>query len=297
MLARLLREADPVINCSPQGIRWEGFSACCSAYARLDLLPPALDGALLGYGTTNVDLGPQARAGLARLRDQSCHIEVGSQALELQIEGRPIIERRVPLPVRWLKGLVEVQSLMAEMRQLLEVSAAEARRFLQSLPKGPSRRAGWVVGSGRGLRFSQLASPEGVQLSGWQRLAVLQDLLRHALHLRVYAHPGGSSGWELVCPDSHFFLILSPEVWRGFSGEGQLLHRLAVAFKPSRGGPRPKCDRARDAFVPRLSSRYNHVAPGPLCPRRSSLCRVSPGPPEDFLKKSSLRFRAAVRPP
>src|SRR5688572_22416902 len=35
MLARILREADPVATVSPQAVRFEGFSACCSAYVRL----------------------------------------------------------------------------------------------------------------------------------------------------------------------------------------------------------------------------------------------------------------------
>ncbi|MEM8700726.1 MAG: SWIM zinc finger family protein, partial [Pseudomonadota bacterium] len=37
MLAKILREADPVVTVSPGAVRFEGFSACCSAYARMDL--------------------------------------------------------------------------------------------------------------------------------------------------------------------------------------------------------------------------------------------------------------------
>ena len=38
MLARILLTADPVVTCADDRIRVEGFSACCSAYARVDLL-------------------------------------------------------------------------------------------------------------------------------------------------------------------------------------------------------------------------------------------------------------------
>lgn len=227
MLARILRESDPVITCASQRMRWEGFSACCSAYARLDLLPNALQGALLGVGTTNVDLGPEARAALARLGDRECQLQVGAQAVELQSEGSRVVERRVPLPLRWLKGFVEVQAIMAQMTQVHQVSAAEGRRFLQGLPKGPSRGASWVVASGKGLRLSQVPCPGALALAGWQRLTLLQDILRHASQLRIYRHPGGSSAWELVMEDAHFFLVLSPDVWRGFSGEGQVLTPLS----------------------------------------------------------------------
>lgn len=224
MLARILREADPVVTCAPQRLRWEGFSACCSAYARVDLLPASVDGVLLACGTTNVDLGQQARNALSQLGQQStCGLTVGAQYLEVA----EVVERKVALPLRWLKGLVEVQASMAAMERIWEIPVAEARRFLQSLPKGPSREAAWVVSAGRGLRLSQVACREGVRVAGWQRLAILADLLPHCLSLRIYSHPGGASAWELISPDSHFHLVISPEVWRGFSGEGQLLFPLS----------------------------------------------------------------------
>lgn len=223
MLARILREADPVVTCAPQRLRWEGFSACCSAYARVDLLPASVDGALLACGTTNVDLGQQARNALSQLSPaSSCGLTVGAHYLEVA----EVVERKVALPLRWLKGLVEVQATMAGMKRIWEIPVAEARKFLQSLPKGPSREAAWVVSAGRGLRLSQVACREGVRVAGWQRLAILADLLPQCRSLRIYSHPGGASAWELISPDSHFHLVISPEVWRGFSGEGQLLFPL-----------------------------------------------------------------------
>jgi len=37
MLERILREADPVITVHKASLRFEGLSACCSAYIRLDI--------------------------------------------------------------------------------------------------------------------------------------------------------------------------------------------------------------------------------------------------------------------
>jgi hypothetical protein len=48
MLARILLLADPVITSSDDILRFEAFSACCSTYARVDLLPDALDGRAKG---------------------------------------------------------------------------------------------------------------------------------------------------------------------------------------------------------------------------------------------------------
>src|SRR6516165_3322980 len=38
MLARILLLADPVVTCNENTLRFEAFSACCSTYARVDLL-------------------------------------------------------------------------------------------------------------------------------------------------------------------------------------------------------------------------------------------------------------------
>jgi hypothetical protein len=46
--------------------------------------------------------------------------------------------------------------------------------------------------------------------------------------LRVYGDPvTGASAWELSFDDCRFHLVISPEVWRGFSGEGQALQAIA----------------------------------------------------------------------
>src|SRR5258708_5600519 len=60
---RMLR--DPVVTSNADRLRFESFSACCGAHARLDLPPEALEAAPVTSGTTNVDFNPQMRAALA----------------------------------------------------------------------------------------------------------------------------------------------------------------------------------------------------------------------------------------
>jgi len=55
MLSRILALADPVVTASGDLLRFEAFSACCSTYARVNLLPEAIDGTWYGRGTTNLD--------------------------------------------------------------------------------------------------------------------------------------------------------------------------------------------------------------------------------------------------
>src|SRR5882762_3560396 len=42
MLARILALADPVVTSGGEILRFEAFSACCSTYGRVDLLPRAV---------------------------------------------------------------------------------------------------------------------------------------------------------------------------------------------------------------------------------------------------------------
>jgi hypothetical protein len=229
MLARILALADPVVTSNETVLRFEAFSACCSTYARVDLLGSSFDGEQLGRGTTNVDFNAPLRAALARIREaDSVAFAVGLDAFELSRGGKSLIERKVALPVRWLKGFVEVQAYQARMSRRWEVSGLQAQRFLRALPRSTGTATGWVAPAGRGLRLSQTAGKDSVRLDGVQRLRVLEPLVRHSQALRVYQDQSSdASTWELVLGEARFHLVLSPQVSRGFSGEGQVLAELA----------------------------------------------------------------------
>jgi hypothetical protein len=229
VLARTLALADPIVTGNGELLRFEGFSACCSTYGRVDLLPEAIEGTWHGRGTTNVDFNAPMRAALARVRDgDQVGLAVGSDLVSLSRGNDSVVERKVKLPVRWLKGLVEVQAYQARMVRKLEVAGFEAARFLRSLPKGAAATGGHVVPVGRGLRLSQVAATDGIRVGGVQRLHILDDLARHAKMLQIYSDPQNeASAWELVLDEARFTLVLSPDVSRGFSGEGQVLTELA----------------------------------------------------------------------
>src|SRR5204863_1590963 len=78
------------------------------------------------------------------------------------------------------------------------------------------------------LRLSPSPSAGAVEAGGIARLRVLEPVARHATRVRIHsAGSDAATGWEMETPDSRFHLVLSPEVWRGFSGEGQALNTLA----------------------------------------------------------------------
>ncbi len=231
MLNRILAESDPVVTCSDGRIRFEGFSACCGAYARVDLLPEAVDGQTLCRGTTNVDFNQPMLTALAKIRDNDhVTLSVGADHVQLSRNAEAVIEKQVALPVRWLKGFVEVQSCQSRMTLIHDVSGREAMRFLRSLPRmKTNRRETFVAAAGGGLRLSQLPAPNVVRVGGLERLRVLESIVPDAERLRIYADDvTGASAWELSYSDCRFHLVISPEVWRGFSGEGQALNAMAA---------------------------------------------------------------------
>jgi hypothetical protein len=234
MVAAILRAADPVVTSDGERLRFESFSACCGAHARLDVLPTALDGSAPATGTTNVDFNPPMRQALAGLRGlDPLHLAVGEDVTVTTLD-ESVTERRVPLPTRWLKGFAEVQLAAAAMRPVLDVPAVEARRFVASLPATTGRTGRfWAVPAGRGLRLSGQPGRDAVHLAGPERLRVLAPLLRFGLRLRAYAPALVEAGeptasvWELDLRGARLAVTLSPEVRRGFSGEGAVLRDLA----------------------------------------------------------------------
>ena len=235
MLERILALADPVVTSGRGMVRFEGFSGCCSAYARVDLAPESYDSTHVAHGTTNVDFNAPMRAALAQVRDSDrVGLSVGQDEVRLARQRatddtpQEVVERKVTLPLRWLKGFVEVQAYQSRMTERLRIPGREAVRFLRGLPRtGSGRFSGWLTRVGRSLRMSQRPVKGGIRLAGVERLRVLEPIVTLADELRVYADDQDqASAWALRCGDLCFTLVLSAEVWRGFSGEGQALDDL-----------------------------------------------------------------------
>lgn len=224
---------DPVVTCDGEGLRFEAFSACGGVYARLDVLGPGVDGEMFDRGTTNVDVGEPLRRMLSGVSaDAVLHVSVGSEEVVITEPGRAVVERRVPLPTRWLRGFAESQQIASTFEPRLESSAADGLRFLRSV--SGARDVGWLMPAGRNWRLSGRPTAQSVFMADGRRLESMVPLLRLGSRMRAYGPAAGpndqsaSSAWEIELPGMRFTLLLSPASGRGLSGEGAVLESLAA---------------------------------------------------------------------
>lgn len=228
---------DPVITANGDRLRMESFSGCCGVYARLDILRSGLDGDEVGYGTTNVDVNTPLRRALLQLGGADpLHLRVGPDAVAATTFDGQFVERKVPLPGRWLRGFAEAQVLAADFTLRAEVPAVAAAALLRSLPRNAGGTR-WAVPEGGRLRPVTSPGRGAVCLPAAARLTALVPVLRFAQTVRIYgpvetetATPDGATpvAWEVSLPGMRLTLVLSPGVARGFSGEGGVLGGLAT---------------------------------------------------------------------
>jgi SWIM zinc finger len=232
MLGRILQLADPVATASHDRLRFEAFSSCASVYARLDLLPAFVDGAFLGSGTTNVDLGADVRAALAGVTDAArLDLEVGTEDLVVEVDGERHEERRVALPERWVRGFAETQAILAGMDRRCTVDGAAFRRFLRDLPRGANYPV-FVTESGGRLVLGRRPELGAVAVADADRLRVLDRLAPAIRTMTVYGSGDGASAWSAELADARLTVAISAAAWRGFSGEGRVLDALGRAADP-----------------------------------------------------------------
>jgi hypothetical protein len=238
MVAAAIRAADPVVTAEPGRLRFESFSVCCGVHARFDLREDGLDVRECVPGTTNVDFNPPMREALGGLGGgEPLRITVGADSVAVQTLAGPVVERRVPLPDRWVKGFGEVQVATAHAVPLFELDGMAARRFLRALPRGAGGEANYWAD---GVRLARTPQRGGAFVAAPARLRVLEPLARHATRLIAYGTPdatvAGTVAWMLELPGARLTLTLSPDRSRGFSGEGGFLFDLLAEDEVTRRG-------------------------------------------------------------
>lgn len=228
-VAKAIQLADPVITVDGEQLRFEGFSSCCSTYIRADFLPQSHRGTVLTKGTTNIDFSASTRSALARVRDaDGLGLSIGHDAVSLSSQRDRVLERKVDLPLRWLRGMVEVQSYLASMHPVMRFSGIEALQWFRHLPKGNTHHTPLWLKQHTGRLISPThASKDSVRISDTRRLRVLETLLPLTRQVTVFTDGHQqASAWLLELQGARLTLAMSAEPWRAFSGEGQALKSL-----------------------------------------------------------------------
>jgi len=221
-------QMDPIATSSPSMVRFEGFSGCCGVYARVDLDQRAFTQAAQTFGTTNVDFNPSMIAHLARIsRTDDTSLAITRDSVSIETGSTKTVEKKVALPKRWVKGLSEVQAYQSRLTRLHSFRPAAIAPLLQSLARSGSGLQHLVV-RGNSIRLSPRAQSGAMPIGGAERLRVLSPLLSIADEISFWSD--AASQTSAVTVDTlvgRLWLVLSPAMHRGFSGEGQVLAALA----------------------------------------------------------------------
>ncbi|MVZ64684.1 SWIM zinc finger family protein [Sphingobacterium sp. DK4209] len=219
---------DPIVSAGTDQIRFEGFSSCNGVYARLDLLEDAIDGEFLASGTTNVDFNePMLNALNAVKKTEKMILGVGSKEVSISTSKGKIVEKKVRLPERWIKGLTSVQLYLAGMEQRFNLNKVQVVQLFQSIPKGATKGTFYLSQRANRFVLTPVASQGAVRIGGIQRLRLLEGILPYIDNLTVYQElDGESSSFVADFKTMRMTLSLSPDSFRGFSGEGNVLENM-----------------------------------------------------------------------
>jgi hypothetical protein len=219
---------DPIVTAGNEKIRFEGFSQCAGVYARVDVLPGGHDGEFIDTGTTNVDFNQPMISSLSRVgKSENMLLSVGSKEVGITAGNRKVVERKVPLPVKWIKGLTTVQLFLADTEQRVSLNRMKALQLFKSLPSGTIKTDYYLLTRGGLAQFTPVKTADAVCIGGIHRLKLLTPLLPMVDQLKVFAHPDmQSTTWQLYFGAVRYSFTISRDSWRGFSGEGAALEDL-----------------------------------------------------------------------
>ncbi|MDR3023759.1 SWIM zinc finger family protein [Chryseobacterium sp.] len=219
---------DPIVTAGNNRLRFEGFSHCAGVYARVDVLPEGLEGEFLENGTTNVDFNQPMITALGSIRpNEKIMLSVGKKEVGLYKEEEKILERKVPLPAKWIKGLGTVQVYLSESEKRYTFNKIQTQQLFRGMPKGVVKSDYYLIVRGNKPVFSPVKSMDAVCIGGLHRLRLLEPLLPYIDYMQVFSHSNMQSATcQLYMGPIRFSFSLSRECWRGFSGEGAVLENL-----------------------------------------------------------------------
>jgi hypothetical protein len=211
---------DPIVSVQEDGTFFEAFSGDESIYARVYLPHSAIStDSKPKLGTTNIDFSLLLEREFERVRSyRPMDLKVGLKSVEFKTAAAEVDEEKIPLPESWVRGLVEVQSVLSLAPTIFEMSAdalAEIIARLQSEKEktGP-RSLKFILKPGEKIRVEiepwneffiddwfdyKESTSTTVRVWGRRRLSVLQEILIGATKVKVRLLGNGMpSFWTVV---------------------------------------------------------------------------------------------------
>ena len=225
-----IRLRDPIISVGNNQLRLEAFSSCNGVYARIDMAKEALDGDFLHEGCTNIDFNnATVRAFNEVGRKEKMIFGIGEKETHFITEKAHVIEKKVSLPNRWIKGLGNVQSYLADMEYAFTLTKVASILFFRTIPKSPVKNDYFVVKEVGSCYLSATKKSNSYCIAGVHRLALLDGLLSLVDSVSFYANEGNKSmAIHMHFKNMSMLFVFSPGVYRGFSGEGKTLENQSV---------------------------------------------------------------------
>ena len=219
---------DPVITAAANKLRLEAFSSCCSVYAKIDLLPKALDGEFLQNGTTNVDFNTEMITALSQIKkDENVFFSIGKKEVVLQKNNENIVEKKVSLPLRWIKGMATVQILASEMKKVMILDKLQIQLLFRNIPRGIIKDDYFLSLRARKPVLSPIKTANSICIGAIHRLKLVDSILSLTSSLSIYSlESENATAFQFTLENMRFTLMLSRSFWRGFSGEGNSLENL-----------------------------------------------------------------------
>lgn len=211
---------DPIVSVQKDGTFFEAFSGDESVYARVFIPHKAIESKdKPTMGTTNIDFSLLLEREFDRVRSyRPINLTVGLKAVDFKTEAAVVEEEKIPLPESWVRGLVEVQSVLALAPISFDLSSDGLAEIISRLEgekeKNGPRSLKFMLKPGQPIRieiepwgevfsddwfnYDGQTSTE-IRVWGRRRLSVLKNLLVHAEKVHVtFLGSGMPSFWTIV---------------------------------------------------------------------------------------------------
>ena len=264
---------DPIVTAGSKRMRFEGFSSCNGVYVRLDMKPESIDGEFIASGTTNVDFNdPMLNALNAIQKNEKVTLAVGQHDVQVITTKAKVVEKKVTLPPRWIKGLTSVQLYLADMEHKFELNKMQTIQLFQNLPKGNVKGEFYITKRVGKFMFSTLATSDSVRIGGIHRLRLLEGILALVEKMQIY-ESSDKETCAIVCEFGKMQLLMafSPDAYRGFSGEGKALENMTENLPLEWVYGLNSLLKANESFDPTMLSIENDIDFGTMDQLTSSL--------------------------